>query len=154
MTPIIFTLTRVLPYPADAICAEVANVAHWNTFKGYGMMPGIQSAEYETRTPNMVGSRIRVRNTDGSTHTEEIYQWVDAKAMAMKFCDFVPPLSQVATHFTEEWQLGPQGNGTLVTRNFQMFPRSTLTRPSLWLISQLFRRAIGHQLEQMAGTEK
>jgi hypothetical protein len=151
MTPITFSLSRLLPYPAQAICAQVANVATWSTFKGYGMMPGIQNAEYETQTPGMVGSRIRVRNTDGSTHTEEIYRWVEGKEMAMKFCDFVPPLSQIATHFTEEWRLEPQGDGTLVTRNFQMFPRSALTRPSLWLISQLFRRAIFHQMEQMAG---
>ncbi|HUF39208.1 MAG TPA: hypothetical protein VMN57_11855 [Anaerolineales bacterium] len=34
-------------------------------------------------------------------------------------------------------------------RRFEMFPRSAVSRPFLWLISRFFRMAIERQLEQM-----
>ena len=74
---------RMIPAPADVICAEIANVDAWNQFGGYGVLPGIEKAMYETRTADMIGSRIRVRNTDGSGHVEEITQWTPGKAVAM-----------------------------------------------------------------------
>lgn len=150
MKPISFQCTRLIPASAHAICTEIANVDAWNQFGGYGVLPGIEKAAYETRTEDMVGSRIRVRNTDGSGHVEEILQWTPGKAVAMKLHEFTPPLSSLASHFLEEWTLVPEGSGTRVTRSFQLHPAQPVTRPLLWLISLLFRRAIERHLEQMA----
>jgi hypothetical protein len=41
----------------------------------------------------MIGSRIRVRNTDGSQHVEEILKWVPNKELILKLQEFTPPLS-------------------------------------------------------------
>lgn len=68
----------------------------------------------------------------------------------MKFQEFTPPLSRLASHFTEEWSLQPTTGGTDVTRRFQLVATSSLTRPFLWLISLLFRRAIDRHLDEMA----
>ncbi len=132
------------------ICAAIADVARWSEFKGYGPLPGIASAEYARRTDDMVGSQVRVRNTDGSEHVEEINAWEPGRRVTMKLHGFTPPLRRLATHFTEEWHFAVQDDGTLVTRKFQMFATRPLARPFLWLISLLFRQAVRQHLSDMA----
>lgn len=150
MRPIIFQCSQTIPKSAADICAEIADTARWAEFGGYGILPGIENAAYEKRTADMVGSRIRVRNTDGSEHVEEIYKWIPGEAVGMRFGDFTPPLSYLATQFTEEWRFQAANGATHVVRQFQMFPTRSATRPVLWLISHLFRRAIARHLAQMA----
>ncbi|MEM7373156.1 MAG: hypothetical protein AAF587_31320 [Bacteroidota bacterium] len=102
----------------------------------------------------MIGSRIRVQNTDGSTHVEEIYTWNPQKAIGIKLCDFSPPLNKLASHFLEDWQFEERTDGTQVRRAFQLFPRSAFTRPFLWIISLFFRKAIAHHLREMANSPR
>lgn len=150
MQPIRFECQALIPATSAEICAAVADVSRWREFTGYGPLPGIAQAEYEQRTPNMVGSRVRVRNTDGSSHREEIYAWNPERQIGLKLYDFTAPVNRVASHFLEEWHFTSQANGTQVTRSFQLFPKQPLTWPLLWLISLLFRRAIVRQLAEMA----
>jgi hypothetical protein len=150
MNPITFQLQQFIPRTADEICMEIADVARWSEFKGYGPLPGIESAMYEVRADTMIGSRIRVRNTDGSGHVEEITKWVPGKSVAMKFIDFSPPLSRLASHFNEEWTLNPTIEGTIAMRRFELYPIRPATRPFLWLISLMLRRAIRHHFEMIA----
>lgn len=150
MKPIGFTCRQLIHASGVEICAGIADTTRWSEFSGYGPLPGIESASYETCPDDMLGARIRVRNRDGSEHIESIYRWQPGVAVAMKLHEFTPPLSRLATHFTEEWSLQAQGQATLVTRRFQMFPVSAAARPLLWLISLLFRRAIDHHLAYMA----
>jgi hypothetical protein len=150
MKPITFQCSKAIPRSALEICSEIADVSRWSEFGGYGILPGIENAEYEKRTDNMVGSRIRVRNTDGSGHVEEISVWIPGKEVAMKLHEFTPPLSHLATYFTEEWILKAGNDATHVTRKFQMYPKRFMTRPFVWLISLLFRRAIARHLAEMA----
>jgi hypothetical protein len=53
----------------------ILDVARWPDFGGCWPIPGITAAEFEVRTPGMAGSRIRVTNTDESSHIEEIVEW-------------------------------------------------------------------------------
>jgi hypothetical protein len=150
--PITFTCQQTIAVAPTQISSAIADVTQWRDFKGYGFLPGIAHAAYEVQTSKMIGSRIRVHNTDGSSHCEEIYEWVDGKRVAMKFCDFSPPVKSLATLFLEEWQLERQGNGTLVTRTLTLAPKNALTRPLLWFISIFLKRAIDRQLAEMAQT--
>lgn len=150
MQPVAFSCTQFIPHSSAILCAEIANTARWNQFGGYGPLPGIAGAEYERRTPDMVGSRIRVRNRDGSQHVEEILRWEPEHAVELRLQEFTPPLSRIAAQFVEEWRFLPQGSGTLVTRTIRMVPTRPAARPALWLISLLMRRAIAHHLRQMA----
>ena len=63
--------------------------------------------------------------------------------------DFSPPLSRLATGFVETWEFERLGDGTRVTRSFEMQPKSFLARPVLWLISFLLKRAVARHLSQM-----
>ncbi|MEZ4735036.1 MAG: SRPBCC family protein [Caldilineaceae bacterium] len=150
MHPIRFACSATIKKSATTICAEIADVTRWREFPGYGPLPGIANAAYERRTDNMVGSRICVHNTDGSTHVEEITAWKPGVQVAMRLGEFTPPLCHLATHFTEEWSFVEDHGATQVTRSFALFPKRAMTRPLLWLIAQLFRRAIGRHLVEMA----
>lgn len=150
MRPITFECCQVIPKSPAEICSEIADTVRWSEFGGYAILPGIAQADYEHRTDDMVGSRIRVRNKDGSQHVEEIVEWQAGKRVVMKLHDFTPPLSRLASYFLEEWDLADRSDGTLVTRRFQMVPKHSLTRPFLWLISLFFRRAIARHLNEMA----
>ncbi|MEZ4681522.1 MAG: SRPBCC family protein [Caldilineaceae bacterium] len=150
MQPIRFACSAIIHKSAPAICAEIADLARWPEFAGYGPLPGIARAAYERRTADMVDSRIRVHNTDGSTHVEEIYAWAPEVQVAMRLGEFSPPLCHLASHFTEEWGFADEHGATRVTRAFALFPKHAMTRPLLWLIAQFFRRAIARHLVQMA----
>lgn len=150
MRAIVFVCTQTIALPATTISATIADVARWREFQGYGFLPGIASAEYEQRTSNMVGSRVRVRNTDGSAHCEEFCVWEAGQRIVLKLDRFTPPLHALATHFIEEWRFEARGNSTFVTRKFELFPKRAAARPLLWGIARFFQRAIIRQLAQMA----
>jgi ribosome-associated toxin RatA of RatAB toxin-antitoxin module len=150
MPPITFQYTRLIPYAPAEIAAAIVDMSRWPEFTGYGPMPGIASAEFETRTPEMTGSRIQVHNTDGSSHVETIEVWQPPETITLRLHEFSPPISRLADHFLEIWRFTPGPEGTRTTRQMQLYPRSPATRPLLWLISLMLRRAIAAHLEQMA----
>jgi hypothetical protein len=66
--------------------------------------------------------------------------------------DFTPPLSRLATRFEEEWGFERAGDATHVARTFRLYPRSVLTRPAVWLISLLLRRAVARHLRRITAS--
>ena len=72
MKPITFSCREMFSLAPDRIAEQILDLTKWLDFRGYGPIPGIKSAEFEARTPNVVGSRIRVTNLDGSTHVAGI----------------------------------------------------------------------------------
>ena len=99
--------------------------------------------------PGVVGSRIRVTNTDGSSHVEEIVEWQPEHSLRLRMIEFSAPLCRLATEFVESWAFEREGPATTVTRSFESHPKSAVARPALWLISLLLRRAIARHLRQM-----
>lgn len=153
MKPITFTCTATLPFTPEEIAGRMLDLANWTDFTGYGVLPGVRSAEFESRTPGVVGTRIRVTNTDGSSHVEEIIEWEPARRLRLDMKDFSPPLSRLATGFEENWEFERHGDGTRVVRSFRIHPKSLFARPVLWLISFLLKRAIARHLSKMRGKE-
>jgi hypothetical protein len=72
----------------------------------------------------------------------------------MRLHHFSPPLDRLAAYFVEEWNFEDTNNGTLVRRSFQLFAKQPVTRPLLWLVSFLFKRAIARHLMQMRTESK
>jgi hypothetical protein len=149
MKPIAFSCSESLCQSAADIAANILNLAKWSDFKGYGVLPGIKSAVWEIKTPGIVGARIRVTNTDGSTHVEEIVAWEADHSVRLRMNEFSPPVSWLADKFIESWAFQQAGGKTVVTRSFELYPKSPLTWPLLWLISWLLKRAIARHLAQM-----
>ncbi len=149
LKPITISCEETLPLAPEDIARQLLDLTNWKDFKGYGVLPGIKVAEFEVRTPEVVGTRIRVTNTDGSSHVEEIIEWQPDRRLRMDIKDFSPPLSRLATGFTETWVFERLDDGTRVIRSFQLHPKSFLARPALWLISFFLKRAIAWHLGQM-----
>ncbi len=149
MKPITFTCDETLPLPSDDIARQILDLTKWPEFQGFGPIPGIRAAEFEIQTPGIVGTRIRVTNTDGSSHIEEIVQWEPDRRLRLRMHEFSAPLSRLATEFMETWEFQPVGSETHLTRLFELHPRSIVAWPLLWVISFLLRRAIARHLRQM-----
>ena len=152
MKPITFSCEETLGIPPEQIAEQILDVSRWSGFQGYGVLPGIKTAEFEFRTPEVVGSRIRVIDTDGSSHLEEIMEWEPDRRVRLHMREFSPPLSRLATGFEETWEFICIGRDTRVVRSFELHARSRVTRPLLWLISILLKRAIARHLRQMRGS--
>ncbi|MDX1664948.1 MAG: SRPBCC family protein [Candidatus Promineifilaceae bacterium] len=152
MRTVTFEVSRIVPQTPAAIAARIADTDSWSTFDGYGPLPGIERAEYETRTPEMAGSRIRVYNADGSNHVEAIEEWAPGERIVIRLGEFQAPLSRIASHFVEHWRFeecGAPDGGTLVSRRFEMIPHSPLMLPALWLISRLMRGAVDRHMQRL-----
>ena len=86
MKPITFSCTETLTLAPEKIAGQILDLANWTDFTGYAVLPGIKAAVYEVRTPGVVGSRIRVTNTDGSSHVEEIVEWHPDHSLRLQIC--------------------------------------------------------------------
>src|SRR3984893_5395228 len=135
MKQITLSCEQTLALAPEDIARQILNLTKWPEFHGYGPIPGIKVAEFEVQTPGIVGSRIRVTNTDGSGHVEEIVEWQPGRRLQLHMKDFSAPLSRLATRFEETWEFQRVGNATRVVRSFQLYGKSALTRPLLWMIS-------------------
>jgi hypothetical protein len=150
MKPITFACRKSLPLEPEAIANQILDLAKWPDFRGYGPIPGIKSAEFDTRTADIVGSRIRVTNLDGSTHIEEIVDWQPDNRLQLLMKDFSLPLSRLATSFVETWDFERINDTTMVLRSFEMNAKSRAAWPILWLISFVLKRAIDRHLHELS----
>ena len=108
----------------EEICTAFIDTNRWADFKGYSILPGIEKAHFENKTPELVGSRIKIRNTDGSSHVEEIIEWDVRHRIALRFQEFSSPLRHFATHFIEVWEFRQSTEGTDVSRSMAMYPKN------------------------------
>jgi len=154
MKPITFTCHETLRLAPKEIAEQILDVAKWPDFRGYGPIPGIKSAEFETRTPNVVGSRIRVTNLDGSSHVEEIVEWQPDRRLQLQMGSFSKPLSRLAASFVETWEFERVGHEIKVARSFELNAKSMVTKPVLWFISIFLKRATARHLTEIKQATK
>ena len=148
--PIQFSCQSQLSLTPVEIADQILDLSKWPDFTGYGPLPGIEAAEFDIKTADVVGTKIRVTNADGSSHVEEIVVWDPPRRLQLHLTDFSPPLSRLATSFDETWELERHGDNTTVVRAFALHPTSNVTRPALWLIAQLLQKAVSRHLRQLA----
>lgn len=150
MKPISLTCYAQMSRAPEVISGQLLDLTKWPEFQGYGPIPGIKSAEFEERTPEVVGTRIRVQNLDGSRHVEEITEWKPSERIALRFSDFAPPLSRMASGFVETWEFACDAEVTRVKRSMWLYPRTLWAWPIVWMISFLLKGAIAKHLRQIA----
>lgn len=148
MKPIKFSCKETLDLAPEEIARQILDVTNWLNFKGFGPLPGIRVSVFEVRAPNIVGSRIRVTNTDGSKHVEEIVEWQPDRRRQLSMKDFSTPFSRLATGVEETREFERVGDETKVTRSFQMHAKFVLTRPLLWMISFFLKKAVSRHLRE------
>ncbi len=148
MKPIEISVTGLIRKSSQEICVDFLDTSRWPEFKGYAILPGIEQAHIETKTPEVIGSRIKVRNTDGSSHVEEIIEWDVRNRIAVKFQEFNSPLRNLATHFIEVWEFRQAADGTDVSRTMTMHPKGIVGWLVLIPISRLMKKAFEKHLSQ------
>jgi hypothetical protein len=151
MNPIEIKIHGHTQKSSQEICSTFLDTDRWPEFKGYSILPGIKNAGFEMRTPTLVGSRIKVQNTDGSSHIEEIIEWDETSKIALRFQEFNSPLKNLATHFIETWSFGRSNNGTEVTRSMAMYPKGLAGWLMLMPISKLMKKAFERNSTQLSG---
>ncbi|MEW4569719.1 SRPBCC family protein [Tautonia sp. JC769] len=153
MKPITFSCEARLGIPPEEIARRILDLDRWPDFEGYGPLPGIRAAAFEATNPEVVGTVIRVTNTDGSSHTEEVVEWDPPRRIRLRMGGFSPPVSRLATGFDETWQFERAGESTRVVRSFCLHPKAAAARPLLRLVSLLLRRAVDRHLRHMQDDE-
>jgi hypothetical protein len=154
MQPITFTCGAMLPLAPEEIARQILDVGNWPKFHGCWPIPGIKAAEFEVRMPDVVGSRIHVTNTDGSSHVEKIIEWQPDRRLRIQMSEFSPPLSHLATYFEETWEFQRIGGETNVIRTFELHSKSTPARLLLRVIAIFLKKAIVRQLWEMRDTKR
>jgi|GEM_PF-553295 hypothetical protein len=148
MKPIEIKIVGHIQKSSPEICREILDTERWSEFKGYLLLPGIKNARFESKTPELVGSRIKVQNNDGSSHIEEIIEWDVANRIALRFQEFNSPLQNLATHFIETWEFRKSPNGTEASRIMTMYPKGVFGWLMLIPISKLMKKAFEENLRQ------
>lgn len=128
---------------------KILELENWQSFTGFGPIPGIASATFENPESAIVGRRILVVNKDGSNHIEEIKQWEPPNYIEMELGNFSAPLSSLATHFVERWSFSENDSTNRVVRSFELFPKNVLTYPLLLLISRFLRGAVSRHTKEL-----
>ncbi|MEZ6174235.1 MAG: hypothetical protein R3B58_14795, partial [Phycisphaerales bacterium] len=105
--PLTITVHATTQTNPGVLCNNIIDMEQWKSFTGWGPLPGISNASFELRTDEIVGSRIRAHNTDGSTHIETITVWDPKRCIELTMGEFPKPLSRLATSFTERWTFSP-----------------------------------------------
>lgn len=102
------------------------------SFTGYGPIPGIREARYETDGPAGLGSRRRVLKTDGSAHIEEIIVFERPRRHVSRITGITPPLSWLVGEGEDDWVFS-EASGfpgcTEISRTFRFELRSLLAYP-------------------------
>lgn len=150
MKPIQIEIHGVTSRSSEEICNTLLDTERWSDFGGYSILPGIKHAHFEIRTPEVVGSKINVQNTDGSAHVEEIVEWDPAKKVVLKFQAFTPPLKNIASHFIETWEFERVNDETHMKRNMSMYPYNLFGWLILLPISSLMKKAFEQNARQFS----
>ena len=150
MKPWVVVCTKTSRLTGEEIGQQILAIENWPAFEGYGPLPGIAEAHFETRTPDVIGTRIRVQNRDGSTHVEEIVEWKPAERITLEMKEFSRPVSLFASRFIERWEFEPSGDGTFIRRSIELQHKSFFGWLVLGMISPFLKRAINRHLQQVA----
>lgn len=126
-----FTTESEAPATPEETFAFIIDLTRWPLFRGHGPLPGIVEATAEGG-PVGQGTRIRVRNSDGSVHHEVVDTFEPGRRYAVHM-ELAPPVSYVLAGIEETVELQPGGAGTRLRRTFVVTPRSWLTAPVAWL---------------------
>jgi len=135
--------TAVLPMERGEVFEFLVSQEGFETFAGWGPIPGIAKVENLGGSFTEPGSFIAVTNTDGSAHRECVVSCERPARYAIRIQDFSSPFRLLIRHADEVWTLEEHGEGCLLDRSFEFELRSALLCPLSFLIAQgPFRAAV------------
>lgn len=148
LVPIRETIT--LPLPAAKLFGYITSEEGFASFRGWGPIPGIRAVDVDGSL-DAVGAALRVLNTDGSTHREEVREVTAPRRYAVRIHGLDSVFRHLVAYVDETWELEQRGEGTHVTRTFTFALRSVIALPvALPLGHAAFRLAMRRHHRDLA----
>lgn len=132
----------VLPLGVEATYDFLTSPAAYETFTGYGPIPGIDRLEWHEGDSRTAGSVATVHSKDGSTHTEKVVLADRPTLYAVEISEFSSAFRFLTKGATERWGMMPAPGGTKLDRTFEFELRSPLLWPIGASLGAMFRKAV------------
>lgn len=142
MSEICIAETLEFPVPPDDAYDFLVSPAAFETFTGWGPIPGIDRLEWQHGGCSQEGSVATVYNTDGSTHRERVVLAARGERYEIAIDEFSSAFRFLVSGARETWVLEPNAAGTLGHREFVFQLRSAAGYPIGLLVAKFFRNAI------------
>jgi hypothetical protein len=137
---------------ADEIVNGMLEQSNWTSFKGAGLVPGIEEVEIIVSDNELTGTVFKVKNSDGSHHEETIIDYKPSEYLVMKLHKFSSPLNKFATHFHETWTFDHQNNATYFERAFELYPKNFFGKILLPTVAMFFKKGVESHTETIVNT--
>lgn len=137
-----FTVSAQTRLSPEELVEEILDVSSWRRFTGWGPLPGIDNATIIEQTTSLVGTRIAVTNSDGSTHEETVTVYVPGSQLGMQIDNFSSPLKHFVDYFFETWRFDRGDGVTNIERTFVLHAKGLIGKIILIPVGFLLHRAI------------
>lgn len=137
--------------PPERLFDFTNDAANFVSFTGFGIVPGIRSARYETAEPPRLGSRRRILKTDGTEHLEEIIAFERPVLHVSRITALSPPLAWLVRSGEDAWRFRSEGaTRTTLDRTFSFELTSPLVAiVALPLLHLFMRIAVRRDLQNI-----
>lgn len=106
----------------------------------YGPIPPIKSVDGQVGEWRTVGQTRTIRTADGGSMREELTQVDRPTAFGYTITDVTGPMKPLVATVQGLWSFDPAGDGTRITWQWMITPRSALVAPILPVFCTLWRR--------------
>lgn len=133
-------IETVFAAPRDRVFRVFADDAAFQAFPGAWPIPGIRRVEHLSGDGTKPGDRMRMHNSDGTTHEERVTAFDPGRLIALGLGPFQSPMRFLVRDGTDtaEFFDGPTGDRTHLRQRFTFEPASPLTAPVVWVLAHLF----------------
>ncbi|MBX3251438.1 MAG: SRPBCC family protein [Myxococcales bacterium] len=132
----------VLPVGPDDAWDFFLSPRGYETFTGYGPIPGIDRLEWQRGSNLEPGSMALVHSKDGSTHHEHVVRVERPAHYEIRIDNFSSAFRLLVSGGIEIAKFSPVSGGTRLDRRFVFTLKSALGWPPGLVVRGLFRRAV------------
>jgi uncharacterized protein YndB with AHSA1/START domain len=118
------------------------------------LIPGIVEARFPEEGAPRPGMLRHVKLSDGSRVVERLLAFEAPRLHRYDMAEMQRLQKLLLTNMQGEWTFSPEGEGCRVVWDYSFFEKSAVTRPVVWLVAKLFRRAMQNCLDQLAAAMK
>lgn len=129
MKPTTFTWKEIHKSAPAVLAKRILDLRRVREVGNESVVPGIASATFETRTADVVGTRIHVKSKDGTSYVEEVTEWEPERRVTLEVKEFSESMASSGYRFEESWEFQRLGNKTHVVRSLTVYDKSANTRP-------------------------
>lgn len=137
-----FRVAATTSLSPEEIVNGMFDKSNWTSFRGAGLVPGIEEVEIVRSGDSISGTTFKVKNSDGSHHEETIIEYDPGQKLVMKLHPFSSPLNKFALHFHEIWTFHCENNLTHFERTFELYPKHMLGSILLRAVAFFFKKGV------------